>query len=160
MHITVEVVAPGSFAVMFSKACMYAIRAVVLVASDRSKRWSLGAITDGTGAPEAFMAKVLQKLVHAGILVSTKGHGGGFELPVRRAAALRLGAVVSAVDGDALFSGCALGFPKCDDLKPCPVHDQVVRVRAGLKGILADTLMADLGHGLHEGDSFLKDKVG
>lgn len=144
---------------MFSKACMYAIRAVVLVASDQHKRWSLGAITEGTGAPQAFMAKVLQKLVHAGILGSVKGHGGGFALAPGKAAALKLGTVVSAIDGDSLFRGCALGFPHCDDRKPCPVHDQVVHVRAGLRGILADTLITDLGHVLHEGGTHLKAKI-
>ena len=138
---------------------MYAIRAVVLIASDRGKRWPLSSIAEGTGAPEAFMAKVLQKLVHAGILDSVKGHGGGFGSPAHMAAGLKLGDVVAAIDGDALFKGCALGFPRCDETKPCPVHDQVMQVRAGLLGILGDTLIADLGHGLHDGDSFLKGKM-
>ena len=139
---------------------MYAIRAVVLIASEPGKRWPLRTIAEGTGAPEAFMAKVLQKLVHAGILDSVKGHGGGFGSPKHKAPRLKLGDVVAAIDGDALFKGCALGFPRCDDRKPCPVHDKVVQVRTGVQGILGDTLIADLGYGLSDGDSFLRAKVG
>lgn len=72
---------------MFSKACMYAIRATVLLASDEAKgvRWTLSAIVEETGAPEAFMASILRKLVRAGILRSVKGPGGGFDMLPGRA---------------------------------------------------------------------------
>ena len=42
---------------MFSKACMYAIQATVLMASrhEQGPRWTLGMIVEQTGAPEAFM---------------------------------------------------------------------------------------------------------
>lgn len=146
---------------MFSKACMYAIRSVVLMASSPSStaRWTLGRIVAGTGAPEDFMAKILQKLVHAGIVVSVKGPGGGFAIEARRARALKLADVVAVMDGDALFNGCALGFPKCDQKRPCPVHDQVVLVRERLKGMLGGTLIKDLGKELEEGHAFLKGKL-
>jgi Rrf2 family protein len=142
---------------MFSKACMYAIRALVLMASSRV-RWSLRRIVAETGAPEAFMAKVLQQLVRAGIIRSVKGPGGGFDLEPRRARSLTLGEVVTAVDDSALFEGCALGFAKCSDHKPCPIHGQVVHVRERLRTVLANTLIKDLGKDLEEGSSFLKGK--
>lgn len=146
---------------MFSKACMYAIRALVLMAStpNSTARWTLGRIVSGTGAPEAFMAKVLQKLVHAGIIASVKGPGGGFALAPQRARTLKLADVVTAMDGDTLFKGCALGFPKCDENRPCPIHDQVVLVRERLKGVLANALIKDLGRDLEEGHAFLKGKL-
>lgn len=146
---------------MFSKACMYAIRAVVVIASS-SKRGTytpLSKITSLTGAPSAFMAKVLQQLVHAGVVTSVKGHGGGFGLDPKRAGSVKLGDVVRAIDGDALFSGCALGFPKCDAGRPCPMHDHVTRVRAELDRILADVRIAQLGDELAQGTSFLRGKL-
>ena len=146
---------------MFSKACMYAIRATVLMASgrDRNARWTLGEIAEETGSPEAFMAKILQKLVHAALISSVKGPGGGFELTAQRARTLKLGEVVSAIDGDALLNGCALGFPKCDARRPCPIHDQVVQVRERLGSVLASTRIKDLGAELEEGSAFLKGKL-
>ncbi len=146
---------------MFSKACMYGIRAVALVASQNteSTRWNLRRIVAETGAPEAFMAKVLQQLVHAEILVSVKGPGGGFEMDPARRGALKLGDVVQAIDGDSLFSGCALGFPKCDARRPCPIHDQVMQVRERLQKVLASTRIDDLGSELDHGAAFLKAKL-
>ncbi len=116
-------------------------------------------IVKETGAPGAFMAKVLQKLVHAGVITSVKGHGGGFGLDMEREKPVTLGDVVKASDGDALFAGCALGFPKCDERTPCPIHDQVMRVRQDLQSILADTPMAELGEQLTKGESFLRAKL-
>ncbi len=146
---------------MFSKACMYAIRAMVLIASNSSKgeRVSLSMIVAETGAPSAFMAKVLQKLVHADLITSVKGHGGGFGIDAQRVQGLRLGDVVKAIDGDALFAGCALGFPKCDERTPCPIHDQVMRVREDLQTILGDTPISHLGEELRSGSSFLRAKL-
>ncbi len=146
---------------MFSKACMYAIRATVLMAShqEQGQRWTLGMIAAETGAPEAFMAKILQKLVHAGILRSVKGPGGGFDIEPIKAKALQLGEVVTAIDDDALFNGCALGFPKCDARKPCPIHTQVVQVRERLQRVLTSTRIKDLGKELDDGTAFLKGKL-
>ncbi|QQR85384.1 MAG: Rrf2 family transcriptional regulator [Flavobacteriales bacterium] len=146
---------------MFSKACMYAIRATVLLASDEAKgvRWTLSAIVEETGAPEAFMAKILRKLVRAGILRSVKGPGGGFDMLPGRAGILRLGEVVTAIDEDHLFKGCALGFSRCDAKKPCPIHTQVEAVRERLRGVLAITPIKDLGRDLHDGRAFLKGKL-
>lgn len=143
---------------MFSKACMYAIRAVVLLAShaDAPARWTLPVIVKRTGAPEAFMAKILGKLVRAGILRSVKGPGGGFEVPAEKVRELRLGEVVRAIDGDSLFHGCALGFPRCDPKRPCPIHEQVSQVRHTLQATLADTRIMDLGEDLNEGTVFLR----
>ncbi len=140
---------------------MYAIRATVLIASHQAEggRWTLNRIVDETGAPEAFMAKVLQKLVRAGILRSVKGPGGGFDIEPTKARSLELGEVVTAIDDDALFKGCALGFPRCDARKPCPIHHQVEQVRERLKGVLATTRIRDLGRELGSGEAFLKGKL-
>lgn len=140
---------------------MYGIRAVALIASHNTDtvRWNLRRIVDETGAPEAFMAKVLQQLVHAGILDSVKGPGGGFEMNRSRRGALKLGDVVHAIDGDSLFSGCALGFPRCDARRPCPIHDQVMQVRERLEKVLASTRIKDLGSELDHGAAFLKAKL-
>lgn len=116
-------------------------------------------IVEQTGAPEAFMAKILQKLVHVGILRSVKGPGGGFEIEPSKGHTLQLSEVVRAIDDDALFSGCALGFPRCDSRKPCPIHHQVEQVRERLKGVLATTRIRDLGRELDDGSAFLKGKL-
>ena len=143
---------------MFSKACEYAIRAVVCVAgcSQNGQRLGLKEIAQRTDSPEAFTAKVLQKLSHAGVVRSMKGPGGGFEIPPELAKRTKLSDIVTVIDGDRIFTGCALGLSQCDDVKPCPLHDHFLAVREDLRRMLESTSIQDLVHGLTAGDTFLK----
>lgn len=142
---------------MFSKACEYAIRAAILVAtaSMENERCNVKVIAERTGSPEAFTAKTLQKLSHAGLIVSSKGPGGGFVMPPRLSRTVKLADIVKVIDGDALYTGCALGLPQCDERRPCPMHDHFLQVREDLRRVLQSTTVHDLATGLKEGSSFL-----
>jgi Rrf2 family transcriptional regulator, iron-sulfur cluster assembly transcription factor len=131
---------------MFSKACEYAIRATVHIAERTAadEQVTVRSTADATGIPEAFTAKVLQKLVHAGLVGSMKGPGGGFNLTPARAKKLKLNAIVDAIDGDAIYTGCALGFPRCDERNPCALHDRFLHVRNELQALLEETSIQDL----------------
>ncbi len=143
---------------MFSKACQYAIRATTLIAmeSDRGVRMGLQEIADRTGSPKAFTAKVLQQLVHAGILGSVKGPTGGFDLPASKAMRIKLADIVEAIDGDSVYRGCGMGLTTCNDRKPCPLHDQFQKVRDDLRRMLETTDIHGLSLGLREGLTYLK----
>jgi Rrf2 family protein len=142
---------------MFSKACEYAIRAVVVIAtySMEGERHSVKVIAERTGTPEAFMAKTLQKLSRAGIIVASKGPGGGSVMPPRLSRNVKLVDIVKAIDGDGIFTGCALGLPACSDAHPCPLHDQFAKVRSDLRRMLERTTVHDLALSLKEGRSEL-----
>jgi Rrf2 family protein len=107
---------------MFSKACEYAIRAMVFLASvtAEGERLTAREVARATHSPEAFTAKTLQALVKAGILASVKGPGGGFLLPRRLADRTRLSDIVSAIDGHGMYTGCGLGLRQCSATRPCP----------------------------------------
>ncbi len=143
---------------MFSKACQYAIRATVLIAMEgrNGRRMSLVEIAERTGSPQAFTAKVLQQLSRAGILESTKGPNGGFDLSPAKAKKIKLGMVVNAIDGDAVYSGCGMGLPNCNAKKPCLLHDHFQQVRDDLRAMLEKTDVHTLSQGLEEGTVFLK----
>jgi Rrf2 family protein len=143
---------------MFSKACEYAIRAVVCIAGcgPDGQRMGLKEIAERTDSPEAFTAKILQKLSHAGLILSMKGPGGGFEVPLEMAKKVRLSDIVSAIDGDKIYTGCALGLSQCDSEKPCPLHDHFLAVREDLRTMLECTTLHDLVDGLRSGSTFLK----
>ena len=65
------------------------------------------------------MAKVFQKLVHAGLLQSAKGRGGGFCL-ARPAHEIRLIQIVEAMEGPQAYDRCVVGLERCTDHMPCP----------------------------------------
>jgi len=143
---------------MFSKACEYGIRATLHIAqqSQNEKRVSLKGIAESIDSPVAFTAKILQQLVHAGVIHSVKGPMGGFEMNAQQLYDARLSHIVSAIDGDQIYRGCGLGLKACDAQKPCPVHDQFKLVRDELQRMLETTSIRELANGLNEGLTFLR----
>lgn len=143
---------------MFSKACQYGIKASVYVALESSKgnRTNLKAIAENIDTPEAFTAKILHQLAKSNILSSLKGPTGGFVIEDGRAKTIKLSNIVSAIDGDSIYRGCALGFDVCDARKPCPMHNKFVVIRDDLKYMLENTSLYELAHELVEEHTFLK----
>ncbi|QQX75820.1 MULTISPECIES: RrF2 family transcriptional regulator [Aequorivita] len=141
---------------MFSKACEYGIRAVLFIAKQSQKdlRPNITEISKAVDSPEPFTAKVCQQLARAGILLSKKGPNGGFYL--EKDSTLKLAEIVATIDGDNIFKGCGLGLRECSSEHPCPVHDQFMVVRNGLKKMCENTLVMELAANLEEGETFLK----
>lgn len=65
---------------MFSKACEYAIRAVIYISirSIAGSKLSIKEIAKEIDSPLHFTAKILQTLSREGIISSIKGPNGGF----------------------------------------------------------------------------------
>lgn len=143
---------------MFSKACEYAIKAVIYIAmeSRSNNRVSLKGISESIDSPEAFTAKILQRLARHEIIKSVKGPAGGFEMDEQKRKAVTLGKIVFAIDGDSIYMGCGLGLPECSDTNPCPVHHRFKSVRDGLRNMLENTNIEDLTPDLINGLVFLK----
>lgn len=143
---------------MFSKACEYAIRAVLYVAkcSFSGDKVALSDIANEIGSPNAFTAKILQQLTKNDIVRSTKGPNGGFYIEQQRLKELRLAEIVRLIDGNQLFSGCALGLPHCNDEKPCPLHHDFLKIRNELQHLLENSRLEDITDQLREGLVFLK----
>lgn len=143
---------------MFSKACEYGIRATVYIAvqSLKERRVNLKEIAKAIESPEAFTAKILQQLVKSNIIDSTKGPSGGFEINKTQFKQIKLSQIVSAIDGDSIYTGCGLGLKECDENKPCPVHDKFKNIRDELRQMLETTSIEELSLGLKEGLTFLK----
>ena len=143
---------------MFSKACEYGIKAVIYIAtkSQQGERVGLKNISEQIDSPEAFTAKILQKLSREEIITSVKGPHGGFEINKAKAAEIKLRDVVFAIDGNDIYNGCALGFKTCDEKKPCPMHNKFKEIRSDLKEMLESTSLLDLSNDINKGISFLK----
>jgi Rrf2 family protein len=141
---------------MFSKACEYGIRAVLFIAKQslQDLRPNIKEIAKAVDSPEPFTAKVCQQLARENVIRSRKGPNGGFYL--EKNSTLKLAEIVAVIDGDAIFNGCGLGLRECSSEKPCPVHDQFMVVRNGLKHMCENTLVMDLASNLEEGETFLK----
>ena len=142
---------------MFSKACTYAIKTMIYLASRRDQdagMVGLQEIAEAIGSPKAFTAKILQQLTRAKLLDSMRGRSGGFELPAGKI--ISLAEIVRAIDGDALLTGCVLGFEECSMEHPCPMHHKFIGIRDYLSGTLNTTTLAELQQLVAEDRAFLK----
>jgi len=143
---------------MFSKACEYGIRATIYIAmqSLEGNRVNLKEIGTAIDSPVAFTAKILQQLVKHNIVESVKGAKGGFQIERSRIDSIKLNQIVSAIDGDKIFKGCALGLSECNDSLPCPVHSKFKEIRDNLEQMTKETGIYELATGLEVGLTYLK----
>lgn len=142
---------------MFSKACEYGVRAMIFVAqkTKNGDRLGIKEIAAGVDSPVHFMGKILTELSRKGLLLSAKGPHGGFYID-DKGLKLTLADVVTAIDGNKLFTGCGLGLKACNEHKPCPIHDEFKNVRNKLKGLLETTRIGEFNESLEKGLVFLK----
>mgnify|MGYP003425240472 FL=1 len=143
---------------MFSKTCEYGIRATIFIASEsyQNNRVGLRDIAKKIDSPEAFTAKILQILSKNNIIHSIKGVGGGFEIPKENMSQIKLSQIVTALDGNRVFTGCGLGLKQCSEDHPCPVHDKFKSIRNELAFMLENTNLEELAIGIKSGDTFLR----
>jgi len=143
---------------MFSKACEYGIRATIYIAMQSLEgfRVNLKEIAAAIDSPIAFTAKILQQLVKSNIVESVKGAKGGFQIERSRIDSIKLNQVVSAIDGNKIFKGCALGLSECNDSLPCPVHFKFKEIRDNLEQMTKEASIYELATGLEVGLTFLK----
>lgn len=144
---------------MFSKACEYAIKALVFIAGQslNGRRTNLKEIAGGIESPEAFTAKILQVLARHKFIVSQKGAHGGFEMEPAKMKTLELLAVVTAVDGDRVANECILGLKRCSSASPCPFHEKYAPIRSRLIHSLETTTIYELAMGLASQRTVLKE---
>jgi Rrf2 family protein len=101
------------------------------------------------GIPVAFLGKILQDLVRAGLLTSSKGPGGGYRL-ARPPASMTLLAIREVIDGTRDLDACASGLGRCSDDMPCPQHERFKPLRVALKRYLETTTVADMARAVAE----------
>lgn len=144
---------------MFSKACEYAIRAVLYIAIKSTDGTKLGLkeIAKEVDSPVPFTAKILQTLSREGIIASTKGPNGGFYLKPK-SKPVPLSAIVKAIDGTDSLHACALGLKECSDRFPCPIHAEVRGYKDKLRQTMTEKTIQQLSKELSQGKTFLKNE--
>lgn len=142
---------------MFSKACEYGIRAMLYIAgkSREGVRVGIKEIASAINSPEPFMAKILQDLSRKGLVASIKGPNGGFFMNMSHLR-ISLADIVTAIDGDELFTGCGLGLDHCNEKKPCPIHFEFKVIRSNLKSMLKSTTLEDFAESGDKAKFYLK----
>ncbi len=105
---------------MFSKKVAYAIRCLVYL-SNQNDPVLIREISDETGMPRPFLAKIVNTLTRKGFLHSQRGVGGGISLS-RKPELISICDVCIALDDPLLDDQCIVGLPDCSAENACALH--------------------------------------
>lgn len=112
---------------MLPKTAEYALRTVACLARDAGQPASADSLAELTKVPRRYLHTVLQDLVHAELVRSRSGPGGGYTL-ARSAEEVTILDVVNAVAPLERIRHCPLGLPSHTSL--CPLHQELDRAYA------------------------------
>lgn len=126
---------------MLPKTAEYALRAVVWLAGNPGHREAAGALAMRTKIPRRYLHKVLQELVHAGLVDSQSGPGGGYSLAVPPKK-LTILSIVNAVAPLERIRKCPLGLASHTRL--CPLHSELDRVYSEIEKAFGRVTVAEL----------------
>ncbi|MFN8258063.1 MAG: Rrf2 family transcriptional regulator [Bacteroidales bacterium] len=130
---------------MFNKETEYALRALVYIQIQNihEKRPGIEEITNEIEAPRFFTAKILQRLVRLGFVISIKGKGGGFYFDPKKPE-LTMKELITATEGNKIITGCGLGLKKCDESNPCPLHHMYKSIRESIDNMVSTETIQSL----------------
>lgn len=141
---------------MFSTSCDYGLQAMLYLALHYSddENIDLNSIVEKLDIPKHYLSKILQVLVKHKLLVSMKGPKGGFRLS-RPPSDITLIEIIEAIDGLDIFNECGIGFKKCDDEHPCPIHNEYKEIRNRIQHLFENKTLEELTKDVKSGDSIV-----
>jgi Rrf2 family protein len=93
--------------------------------------------------PIELMAKVLQRLVRAGLLISTQGTRGGYTLG-RPASSISVADVIQAIDGPFTVTACSTEKNDCEQYSKCSIRDPLWQIRERIAATLGTVSIAEM----------------
>lgn len=138
----------GSGAIAFSTKGEYGVRLMVQLGRHfGTGPASLAEIAAEEDLPRAYLEQLVVSLREAGLVVSTRGAHGGYELS-RPPGTITMTEVLRALEGPLAPMVCASDDPEhatlCDRSSRCTVNLLWVRVRDAVSGALDSMTLADL----------------
>ncbi len=100
-------------------------------------------IAEAYHIPPQLLAKILQTLAKAGLLVSHAGANGGYSL-ARPADAITAFEVIRAIDGPLFITSCITIHGTCDLAGHCTIKEPLRKVNDSIKDLLSGIRIADL----------------
>ena len=93
--------------------------------------------------PIELLAKVLQRLVRTGLLVSTQGTRGGYTLS-RPSKSISVVDVIQAIDGPFTVTACSTEKHDCEQYSKCSVRDSLWQIRERIVAALGTVTLSEM----------------
>ena len=95
--------------------------------------------------PIELMAKVLQRLVRTGLLVSTQGTRGGYALS-RASSSISVADVIQAIDGPFTVTACSTENSDCEQYSKCSIRDPLWQIKERIVAALGTVTIAEMAN--------------
>ena len=132
-----------------TRAADYGVRVMMhLVCQASGTRASLTDLAEAADVSPAFLSKVLQRLVRAGLLASRRGKRGGFEM-LEKGRQASLYDILEALDGLPALNVCLLDSGSCHRSPWCAAHPVWMAAQQRLLETLRETPIEGLAWDSH-----------
>src|SRR5580692_4319828 len=123
---------PKSRMLKLTKKADYALMAMKHLADhahEGTRSASAKDVADSFGIPPEALAKILQRLVKAGLLHSQHGTNGGYRLA-------RAAHTISAIDGPLFITSCVTVRGECGQSDRCNIREPLRKVNESIEAVL------------------------
>lgn len=126
-----------------SKLTDYATVILGALAQDADRQQTSAAISERTGIGAATVSKLLKQLHRAGLVSSTRGLHGGYQL-AKPAGDISAAAILDALEGPMALTDCSAGEGHCGIEATCRVSHAWQRVNVAIRRSLDEITLAQL----------------
>jgi FeS assembly SUF system regulator len=126
-----------------SKLTDYGTMVLAQLAASDAGWTTAGQVADATHLGPPTVSKLLKALVHAGLVVSSRGVQGGYAL-ARPAAAISAAEILDALEGPVAITECSSSSGGCDLESYCRVGTTWQRINYSIRKALEGVSLADL----------------
>lgn len=126
-----------------SKSSEYAVRCLVYMAAAEADLCPVKRLAAKLDIPYKYLGRLMGRLREAGIVESVRGKNGGYRI-AKPLDEIHLVQIVDTVEGLENFNRCLLGFERCDEDNPCPMHEFWQGPKESINEMLADVSLADM----------------
>ena len=126
-----------------SRLTDYATVLLATLAGEPGRVQTATALAEQTHIAAPTVSKLLKQLQRAGLVSSTRGLHGGYQLS-RPAAQISAAAILDALEGPVALTDCAAGHGNCEIEDSCRVSRVWQRVNLAMRRALYDVSLAQL----------------
>lgn len=126
-----------------SKLTDYATVLMTHMARPPLRQSSSQALAQALGLPPPTVATLLKMLTRAGLVVSTRGVGGGYAL-ARAPKAISVAQIIAAIEGPVALTECARGEGQCAMERTCATRGNWQLISQAVQVALEAVTLADM----------------
>jgi FeS assembly SUF system regulator len=130
--------------IKLSKLTDYAVVVLAVMAQDNGRLMTASVLSEKTTLPEPTVAKVLKLLAKGGVVMSTRGASGGYQL-TNLPAEISIARVVIALEGPVELAACVEGGEGCcAHSHVCTIKGKWNPINLAMKNALEQVTLAQM----------------